>query len=77
MESYEAFFDEYVAFMEAADDENTSADYLMKYYDYLAKYTDAMEKLEAVDESELSPQEDILYLETMNRINVKLMKAAQ
>lgn len=77
MESYEAFFDEYVAFMEAVDNENTSADYLVKYYDYLAQYTETMEKLDAIDESELSPQEDILYLETMNRINVKLLQATQ
>ncbi len=77
MESYEAFFDEYVAFMQAADDENTSAEYLMQYTEYLAKYADAMEKLEAIDESELSPQEDVLYIETMNRISVKLLQAAQ
>ena len=77
MESYEAFFDEYVSFMQSVDENNTSTEVLMQYYEYLAKYEDAMTKLDAIDESELSYEEDLLYLETMNHINQKLLEAMQ
>ena len=77
MESYEAFFDEYVSFMQSVNEGNTSTETLLKYYEYLAKYEDMMNKLDAIDESELSYEEDLLYLDTLNRINQKLLEAAQ
>ncbi|MDO4414544.1 MAG: hypothetical protein Q4C20_05655, partial [Erysipelotrichaceae bacterium] len=75
MEAYEAFFDEYVEFMKAVDETNMSADTMIRYYDFLAKYADAMEKLDAIDESQLTPEEDQLYLDTMLRIEKKLLEA--
>ena len=36
-----------------------------------------MEKLDAIDESRLSPADDAYYIEVMTRIEVKLLQAAQ
>ena len=77
MESYETFFDEYISFMQSVNEGNTSTEMLLQYYEYLAKYEDMMNKLDAIDESELSYEEDLLYLDTLNRINQKLLEAAQ
>lgn len=63
--------------MKTVEEDSTSPEILMKYYDYLEQYTETMEKLDAIDESELSYEEDLLYLETLNRINKKLYEAAQ
>ena len=75
MEAYEAFFDEYIAFMKTYDSTNTSAAYLQKYMDFMTKYTDYMEKMDNVDESTLSPEEDKYYLEVTMRIEKKLLDA--
>ncbi|MCR4950848.1 MAG: hypothetical protein K6A40_05945 [Solobacterium sp.] len=75
MEAYEAFFDEYIAFMKTYDSTNTSAAYLQKYMDFMTKYTDYMEKMDNVDESSLSPEEDKYYLEVTMRIEKKLLEA--
>lgn len=76
MEAYEAFFDEYVAFMKDIDEDNVSLDQMSRYLDFLNKYSEAMEALEAIDESTLTPEEDLLYAETMLRIDKKLLEAA-
>ena len=72
MESYEAFFDSYIDFMESIDETNLTSAEMLKYYQFLQQYEETMEKLDAIDESALTPQEDALYLETMTRINNKL-----
>lgn len=77
MDAYEAFFDEYVAFMKTVDEANMGMDTMLKYYDFLTKYTEAMEALEAIDESELTEEEDLYYLDVMLRIDKKLLEAAQ
>ena len=77
MDAYEAFFDEYVAFMKTVDEANMGMDTMLKYYDFLTKYTEAMEALEAIDESELTEEEDLYYLDVMLRIDRKLLEAAQ
>ena len=45
MDSYEAFFDEYVEFMKKYKDSDDPTSMLADYADYMAKYADAMEKL--------------------------------
>ena len=75
MDAYEAFFEEYVSFMKAFDETDVSMDTMMKYYDFLSKYTEAMDALDAIDESELSEEEDRYYLEVMLRIDQKLLEA--
>ncbi len=72
MDDYEAFFDSYVEFMKSYD--ATDMTMLTKYIDMLSKYTDAMNALDAIDESQLTPQEDAYYLEVMLRIEKKLLE---
>jgi hypothetical protein len=77
MVSYEAFFDEYVVFMEKYAKSSNQSGMLMDYLDYMTKYADAMQKLEGIDEKKLTRQEDAYYVEVSLRINQKLIKVAQ
>ena len=76
MDSYEAFFDEYCDFMQTMADDPTDMTVLLRYADFMSQYADTMEKLDAIDETELSPADDAYYIEVMARINVKLLEAA-
>ncbi len=75
LQSYEAFMDEYCEFMEHYD--SSSATQLMKYASLMQKYSDFAKKADEYDESTMTDAETIYYVETLNRINVKLMKASQ
>ena len=77
MDSFEAFFDEYADFMKAYSESPDDLGLLLRYADFLSRYTDTMDKLDAIDESELSPADDAYYLQVMARIDVKLLEAAQ
>lgn len=74
MDSYEAFFDEYIEFLESYDANDMSM--LLEYTSFLSQYNETMGKLEDIDESELSPEEDAYYLEVMLRIDQKLITVA-
>lgn len=76
MDSYETFFDEYCEFMKNMSDDPTNFDYLLQYADMMTQYADTMEKLDAIDETELSLADDAYYIEVMARIEVKLLEAA-
>lgn len=77
MDSCEAFFDEYIAFLKTMSEDPTNAAVLMRYASMMLQYSDTMEKLDAIDETQLSPADDAYYLEVMTRIDVKLLQAAQ
>ena len=77
MDSYEAFFDEYIDFMKAMSDDPSNMAMLLKYASMMTQYAETMEKLEAIDESKLSPSDDAYYIEVMARIEVKLLQASQ
>ncbi len=74
MDSYEAFFDEYIDFMKkyesASDDE--LIEMMAEYNRYLSQYIETTEKIEAIDEDELTSEELQYYLEVTTRINGKL-----
>ena len=76
MESYEAFFDEYIEFLNAFKQDSTSLSMITKYAEFMAKYEKAMSEMDKIDESELTDAEDKLFLETQLRINNKLAEAA-
>lgn len=76
MDSYEAFFDEYCEFMKAMSDDPTNFAYLMEYAEMMTKYAEMTEKLDAIDEDELSPADSAYYIEVMARIDAKLLEAA-
>lgn len=74
MDSYEAFFDEYIAFMKKYEDSaNYSPEMLEDFSSYMDQYAETMEKLDAIDENTLSPADHAYYTEVMTRINQKLL----
>ena len=77
MDSYEAFFDEYVEIMEAFKQNPSSMEVLAKYADYMGRYADMMAKLDEVGKEDMSKEESAYYIEVMARIEAKLLKAAQ
>ena len=77
MDNYEAFFDEYISFMEKLGDDNDSTDFsaLGDYFSMLEKEAKIMSEMEAIDEKELSDADEAYYVEVTARISQKLMKA--
>ena len=76
MDSYEAFFDEYIAFMEKYEDSDDTLGMLADYAAYMARYAEAMAAMEALDEEELSTEETLYYIEVTSRISQKLAAAS-
>ena len=76
MESYEAFFDEYVEFMNAFKKDSSNLSMLAQYAEFMSKYEQAMLELDSIDESKLTDAENRLFLDTQLRINNKLTQAA-
>ena len=72
MDSYEAFFDEYVEFMNTYDENTTDPELLMQYSELLSKEADMLQKLEAMDESDMTTAEAAYYAEVTARIEAKL-----
>lgn len=75
MDSYSAFFDSYCDFMKSYDSYNITM--LIKYSEMMTQYADTMEKIDAIDESTLSSEEDAYFLQTMAHINQEIAEAAQ
>ncbi len=76
MDSYETFFDEYLAFMKSADEEGDGFEYLLRYAAMMERYVEVMDSLDAIDEEELSTADEIYYLEVLSRINRKLLESS-
>lgn len=78
MDSYEAFFDEYVTFMKKyAKSNGTDMNLLNDYTTYMSKYADTMTKIEALKEADMSTAETAYYIEVQSRITKKLLEVAQ
>lgn len=75
LDSYEACMDEYVEFMKKYMNADAASVVSMMgdYYKILARYTEYAEKLDALDESELTNAELAYYLEVTNRVSQKLL----
>ena len=54
-DSYEAFFDEYVAFMKSYQESANPASLMTDYLEYIAQYTETMEKLSQLGEEDPCP----------------------
>ena len=76
MDSYEAFFDEYIEFMQKYKEDPSDLMLLSEYTDFLSKYTEYMGKLSAIDKEELSTADALYYAEVSARISKKLTDAA-
>ena len=75
MDSYEAFFDEYIAFMKKADESDDPAALLTETASYMTRYAETMEKMDEIDEDALSDADLAYYLEVHGRIMQKLSTA--
>ena len=78
LDSYEAFMDEYVAFMQRYNSASQTdlAAMMGDYASFLNRYAEFSEKIDAMDESELTTAETAYYLEVTGRVSQKLLLAA-
>lgn len=74
MDSYEAFFDEYVAFMKSYEESSDPTSMLADYLTLMTQYTETMQALESIDEDELSDADALYYAEVSLRISQKLLE---
>ena len=74
MDSYEAFFDEYVAFMIAYKESDDVVSMAGEYTAMMTEYLETMTALQEVDQETLSDEEALYYAEVMLRINQKLLE---
>ena len=77
MDSYEAFFDEYIAFMEKYKENPTDMSLLGELSDMITKESEMLKEMEGLDQSEMSGAELAYYLEVTGRIYEKLAKVTQ
>ena len=77
MDSFEAFFDQYVAFMQKYKSAPTDLSLLADYAKFMAQYTDMMQKMDAWDDGTLSNAELSYYIAVTSRISQKLLTVAQ
>ena len=75
LDSYEACMNEYVDFMKKYMNADAASVVSMMgdYYKILARYTEYAEKIDALDQSELTNAELAYYLEVTNRVSQKLL----
>lgn len=71
IDSYEAFFNEYVDFMNKYNNTDDVSSLMSDYASYMSRYTDVMSKLDAL-ETELNADELAYYSAAMARINEKI-----
>ena len=73
IDSYEAFFDEYVDFMTLYSESDNPFSMLAEYMEYMTKLSDCMEKLDALEDDAANNAETAYFLEAQLRINKKLL----
>ncbi len=72
MDSYEKFFDEYIAFMKEYQTSDNPLGMITEYLEFMTQYSEAMEDLQNMDTTSMTPAESAYYTEVMLRINQKL-----
>lgn len=76
MDSYEEFFDEYVAIMKKYQENPTDLSILADYVKYMGQYTDMMQKFEKWESEDLNAAELAYYIDVQARITKKLLEVA-
>jgi len=76
MDSYEAFFDEYIAFMNTCTSNPTDIALLSQMSSYMEQFEDTMTKMNAIDSSKLNAAELAYYTQVTLRIEKKLLSAS-
>ncbi len=77
MEGYEAFFDEYIDFMNKYEESNNDIAMLADYLSIMNRYAKTMKELEDIGDQELSEADAWYYLQVSNRINKKMLESLQ
>lgn len=74
LDEYEAFMNEYVDFMNKySSDPGNALSMISDYTDMLAKYSDFATKINGMDTSNMSKADYAYYLDTLNRVEKKLL----
>jgi len=73
LDSYEAFMDEYIEFMQNYQDSGDTMSMLQDYSDYMQRYSDFMQKVNAVDTENMSAADYAYYIEVTSRVSQKLL----
>ena len=73
MDAYEECMDEYIDMMYNADKDDDAA-MLMNMATILENYQEWTQKIEAIDETKLSPADDAYYLLVTSRVTAKMLK---
>ena len=76
MDSYEKFFDEYVAIMKKYKANPTDMSILSDYAKYMGQYADMMQKFEKWENEDLNTAEAAYYVDVQARITKKLLEVA-
>lgn len=76
MDSYEQFFDEYVAIMKKYKENPTDISILADYATYMGQYADMMQKFEEWENEDLSDAELAYYIDVQAKITKKLLEIA-
>ncbi len=76
MDDYEAFFDEYIDFMETYRKSDNPVAMMAEYAEYMTKYSQAMQSMSEMGDEEMSDEEAAYYLKVTARINTKLAQSA-
>ena len=76
LDSYEAFIDEYVEFMQTYKDSDDVVSMMSEYSEYMQKYADAMEKIDNMDTENMSPADYSYYIEVTTRAAQKAANVA-
>ena len=78
MDSYEKFFDEYIAFMKKYEKSNgTDVSLIADYAKYMQQYAETMKKFEDMKDDDMNAEETAYYIQVQSRINQKLLEVAQ
>ena len=76
IDSYEAFFDEYIDFMTVYSESENPLSLLSEYLEYMTKLSDCMEKFDALEDDAANTAETAYYLEAQLRITQKLLSVS-
>ena len=74
IDAYEAFIDEYVAFMEKYESSDNDTSLLMDYLNFMSKISDYEKKMDQL-EKDLNDAEAVYFTEVMLRCDKKLLEA--
>jgi len=78
LDEYEDFMNEYVDFMNKySSDPGNALSMISEYTDMLAKYSDFATKINEMDTSNMSKADYAYYLDTLNRVEKKLLDVVQ